>query len=94
MPASVPGLHPLSVGLLSRWSLFPISYNHSRHSRPGEHPDAWNLDFLTEFLKSKFNVKYSTGQASSLLGEVGGTMLDWVYEELRVDRAYALELVR
>ena len=71
-----------------------MSYNHTRHSRPGEQPDAWNLDFLTEFLKSKFNVKYSTGQASSLLGEVGGTMLDWVYEELRVDRAYALELVR
>ena len=49
---------------------------------------------MTEFLKSKFNVTYSTGQASSVLGEVGGTMLDWVYEDLGADRAYALELVR
>ena len=50
---------------------------------------------MTEFLKSKFNVNYTTGQASSLgLGEVGGTMLDWVYEDLGVGRAYALELVR
>merc|ERR1719222_1273677 len=56
--------------------------------------DGWNLDFLTEFLKSKFNVNYTSGQASSLgLGEVGGTMLDWVYEDLGVGRAYALELV-
>ena len=49
---------------------------------------------MTEFLKSKFNVTYSTGQASSLMGELGGTMLDWVYEDLGVDRAYALELDR
>ena len=49
---------------------------------------------MTEFLKSKFNVTYSTGQASSLMGELGGTMLDWVYEDLGVGRAYALELDR
>ena len=77
-----------------QWTLIPISYNHSRKSRRGEHPDAWNLDFLTEFLKSKFNTTYSTGPASSLLGKVGGTMLDWVYQEVGVNRAYALELAR
>ena len=49
---------------------------------------------MTDYLKSKFNVTYSTDQASSLLGKVGGTMLDWVYEDLRVGRAYALELLR
>ena len=49
---------------------------------------------MTEFLKRKFNVTYSTGQISSIMGEVGGTMLDWVYEDLGVGRAYALELDR
>ena len=37
---------------------------------------------------------YSTGQASSLLGEMGGCILDWVYEDLGVVRVYGLELVR
>lgn len=73
---------------LGAWLTPPVS----RQSRSGEHPDSWNLDFLTEFLKSRFNVIYTTGQASSLLGKVGGTMLDWVYEDLGVGRAYALEL--
>ena len=96
MPALVPGSHPLSVGqLYCHPSAHGFQfYHHNRQSRPGEHPDSWNLDFLTEFLKSKFNVTYSTGQASSLMGELGGTMLDWVYEDLGVDRAYALELDR
>ena len=67
---------------------------HIRKSRSREHPEAWNLDFLIEFLKSKFNLTYITGSVSSLLGEVGGTMLDWVHEGLGVERAYALELAR
>ena len=58
------------------------------------HPNAWNLDFLTAFLKSQFNVTYRTGQANSLMGEKGKTMLDWVYEDLGVGRAYVLELLR
>jgi len=74
---------------LGAWLTPPVS----RQSRPGEHHAGWNLDFLTDFLKSKFNVTYSTDQASSLLGKVGGTMLDWVYEDLGVARAYALELL-
>ena len=49
---------------------------------------------MIEFLKSKFNLTYITGSVSSLLGEVGGTMLDWVHEGLGVERAYALELAR
>ena len=49
---------------------------------------------MTAFLKSQFNVTYRTGQASSLMGGIGGTMLDWVYEDLGVDRAYVLELLR
>ena len=57
-------------------------------------PDAWNLDFLTKFLKDKFNVTYMTGALSSILGEFGGTMLDWVNQDLGVQRAYALELAR
>ena len=93
MQALVPGLHPLSVGQRCRHG-FQSNHHNIRQPRPGEHHDGWNLDFLTEFLRSKFNVTYSTGQASSLLGEMGGTMLDWVYEDLGVGRAYALELVR
>ena len=91
MQVLVPGSHPLSVGHLCHGFQF---YPHNRQSRPGEHHAGWNLDFLTDFLKSKFNVTYSTGQVSSLLGKVGGTMLDWVYEDLGVARAYALELLR
>ena len=49
---------------------------------------------MTSFLKSNFNVAYESGPANSLIDEFGGTMLDWVYEDLGVDRAYALELVR
>ena len=49
---------------------------------------------MTAFLKSPFNVTYRTGQANSLMREIGGTMLNWVYEDLGVGRAYVLELLR
>ena len=94
MPALVPGLHPLAVGQRCHLSSYGCQFHHNRQRKPGEDHDEWNLDFLTEFLKRKFNVTYSTGQASSLLGEMGGCILDWVYEDLGVVRAYGLELVR
>ena len=49
---------------------------------------------MTKFLKEKFDATYMTGALSSILGEFGGTMLDWVNQDLVVQRAYALELAR
>ena len=49
---------------------------------------------MTKFLKEKFDAIYMTGALSSILGEFGGTMLDWVNQDLGVQRAYALELAR
>ena len=49
---------------------------------------------MTKFLKEKFDATYMTGALSSILGEFGGTMLDWVNQDLGVQRAYALELAR
>merc|ERR1712013_499007 len=68
---------------LGAWFTPPVS----RQSGKEIQPDAWNLDFLTKFLKNKFNVTYVTGALSSILGEFGGTMLDWVNQDLRVQRA-------
>ena len=49
---------------------------------------------MAKFLKEKFDATYMTGALSSILGEFGGTMLDWVNQGLGVQRAYALELAR
>ena len=65
-----------------------------RPSRPLEHKDAWDLNFVTDFLERKFNVRYKSGEASSVYSTVGGTMTDWVYEGLGVVRTYILELLR
>jgi len=73
---------------LGAWFTPPVS----RQSGNGTKPNAWNLDFLTKFLKEKFDATYMTGALSSILGEFGGTMLDWVNQDLGVQRAYALEL--
>ena len=50
---------------------------------------------MTDFLERKFNVRYKSGEASSVYWKaVGGTMTDWVYEGLGVVRTYILELLR
>ena len=49
---------------------------------------------MTDFLERKFNVRYKSGEASSVYSTVGGTMTDWVYEGLGVVRTYILELLR
>jgi len=71
------------------WMTPPVS----RPSRPLEHKDAWDLNFVTDFLERKFNVRYKSGEASSVYSTVGGTMTDWVYEGLGVVRTYILELL-
>ena len=49
---------------------------------------------MTDFLERKFNVRYKSGEASSVYSTVGGTMTDWVYEGLGVVRTYIPELLR
>ena len=66
-----------------------------RPSRHSEHKDAWNIKFVTDFLEHNFDVSYKSGETSSVYWEmVGGTMADWVYEDLGVVRTYILELIR
>jgi len=72
------------------WMTPPVS----RPSRLSEHKDAWNIKFVTDFLEHNFDVSYKSGETSSVYWEmVGGTMADWVYEDLGVVRTYILELI-
>ena len=67
----------------------------SKPRKAGEEvPEAWHLDFLTAFLQETYGVTYTSGRASDVMGLIGGSMLDWLHEDLGVQRAYAVELTR
>jgi len=52
----------------------------------------WDLKYLAEKLEKEFGTEYLYGSSANVMYLSGGTMIDWVYEELGVVRSYNHEL--
>ena len=50
------------------------------------------MKFVVEKIEEKFGTLYRSGSSSQTMYLVGGTLMDWVYEHLKVSRTFLLEL--
>ena len=52
----------------------------------------WDLEFLSDKIVKEFGTQYLYGSSASVMYRAGGTMIDWVFEDLGVIRSYNHEL--
>ena len=54
--------------------------------------DTPDLKYLVEKIQNKFGTSYRSGSSYQIFNSVGGTLQDWVYENLKVTRTFLHEL--
>ena len=87
MTASVPWL---SLSLHGNGNVWSAPYASQLEPAPGVRLE--DLKLLTERISQRFGSSYDYGCSSCVLYRGGGTMSDWVYEGLGVNRSYVHEL--
>ena len=74
----------LSISMHGNANMWAAPYSSKVMSAPGV--DMAELELLTERIQAKFGSVYHAGCSSCVLYRGGGTLSDWVYEELGVNR--------
>ena len=74
----------LSLSMHGNGNMWAAPYFSKVMSAPGV--DMAELELLTERIQAKFGSVYYAGCSSCVLYRGGGTLSDWVYEELGVNR--------
>jgi len=87
MTAEVPWL---SLSLHGNGNVWSAPYASQLTAANGTHVE--DLEVMTEKLNEKFGSNYSHGCSSCVMYRAGGTLSDWVYEDLGVNRSYLHEL--
>merc|ERR1712244_6629 len=87
MTAEVPWLSLSLHGNAGVWSA-----PYASHQVAANGTELEDLEEMTEKLNEKFGSSYQHGCTSCLMYRAGGTLSDWVYEELGVNRSYLHEL--
>jgi len=87
MRAEVPWL---SLSVHGNGNIWSAPYASQLRPATGVHME--DLEVLTERISQQFGSNYSYGCSSCVMYRGGGTLSDWVYEELGVNRSYVHEL--
>ena len=86
--ADVPWLFLSVHGNAQVWS-YPYAYKFG----PAPLADTRDLKYVVEKIQDKFGTSYRSGSISeAIYHTVGGTLLDWVFDNLNVTRTFLLEL--
>jgi len=80
----------LSLSVHGNGNIWSAPYASQLRPASGVHME--DLEVLTERIWEQFGSNYSYGCSSCVMYRGGGTLSDWVYEELAVNRSYVHEL--